>query len=247
MAINPVEKIMETLHEDYPVTDVRICQRSVMVKSKRLGLAYLFPRDPSSKGKRSQIRNCGSLTKLGAKELSAYALSDDLTEAAIGIAAINSLIDIDETKIQVRNGKKSLYERCAGKRVAMIGHFKFAEELKKLCAHLDILELQPSPGDLPASAADEVIPLAEVVIITGTTLINGTFAHIAGLARNAFASLLGPSSIMSPVLFEYGIDEICGSRVIDDEMVVRFVSEGGSFRDLSGVEQIVLSRKEGNR
>ncbi len=88
-----------------------------------------------------------------------------------------------------------------------------------------------------------MIPLAEVVIITGTT-IGGTFAHIADLAKNAFASLLGPSSIMSPVLFRYGIDEICGSRVINDEMVVRFVSEGGSFRDLSGVEQIVLSRKD---
>ncbi len=149
MAINPVKKIIEVLHEDHPVTDVRICQRSVMVKSKRLGLAYLFPRDPSSKGKRSQIRNCGSLTKLGAKELSAYALSDDLTEAAIGIAAINSLIDIDETKIQVRNGKKSLYERCTGKRVAMVGHFKFAEELKKLCAHLDTSNFSPPLATYP--------------------------------------------------------------------------------------------------
>ncbi|NLD27555.1 MAG: DUF364 domain-containing protein [Myxococcales bacterium] len=246
MRTNPVEKIIDTLRGDHPVTDVRICQRSVMVKSKRLGLAYLFPRDASSNEKRNQIRGCGSLTKLGAKELSAYALSDDLTEASVGVAAINSLIDIEEKKVQVRNGKKSLYERCAGKRVAMVGRFKFAEELKKLCAHLDILELHPSPGDLPAGAADDVIPLAEVVIITGTTLINGTFTHIADLTKNAFVSMLGPSSVISPVLFEYGIDEICGSRVIDDEMVIRFVSEGGSFGDLSGVEQIVLSREDNN-
>jgi hypothetical protein len=44
--------------------------------------------------------------------------------------------------------------------------------------------------------------------------------------------LLGPSTPMAPVLFDYGIDILAGSVVTDKETVLRSVSEGASFMQL---------------
>ena len=115
--------------------------------------------------------------------------------------------------------------------------------MKQIAAHLDILELDPGPGDLPSSEAADVIPKADAVIITGTTLVNGTFDAIAKLTEGTYCMILGPTTIMSPILFDYGIDDICGVRIADPEATIRFLSEGGSFRDIVGAEQIILSRQ----
>ena len=234
--------ILNTLHDDCKVSDVRICQRSTMVMSKDLGVAYSFPRTLNCKGRREPIKNCGSLTEMSALELAQYSLSDNWTEAAIGVAAINSLISPDPSETRRINGKKILFGRCKGKRVAMVGHFNFSDKLREISSHLDILELIPQPGDLPADKASEVIPKADIVIITGTTLVNHTFDEIALLAKDAYSMVLGPTTIISPVLFDYGIDDICGVRITDPETTTRFLSQGGSFRDIQGTEQILMSQ-----
>ncbi len=234
--------ILDTLHDDYQVNDVRVCQKSTLVLSEHLGVAYNFPRTINTTGNHEPIKNCGSLTESTTLELAKYALSNNWTEASIGVAAINSLIMPDPSKTRRINGKEILFEKCKGKRVAMVGHFNFTDRLREICKHLDVLELMPQPGDLPAEKASEVIPLADIAIITGTTLVNHTFDEIATLAKNAYSMVLGPTTIMSPVLFDYGIDDICGVRITDAEMTIRFLSQGGSFRDIQGTEQIILSR-----
>jgi uncharacterized protein (DUF4213/DUF364 family) len=47
-----------------------------------------------------------------------------------------------------------------------------------------ILEQRPGLDDLPAEAAAEVIPQADVVAITGTSLINHTLLAIPRLTKN---------------------------------------------------------------
>ncbi|MBT3181247.1 MAG: DUF364 domain-containing protein [Deltaproteobacteria bacterium] len=234
--------ILNTLSDDCKVSDVRVCQKSTIVSSKHLGIAYNFPRTLNTPGNHDPINNCGHLTESTSLELAQYSLSDNWTEASIGVAAINSMISRDPSEVHRINGKKILFELCNNKRVAMVGHFNFTDKLRKICSHLDVLELIPQPGDLPADKASEVIPEADIVIITGTTLVNHTFDKIASLAKDAYSMVLGPTTIMSPVLFDYGIDDICGVRITDPETAIRFLSQGGSFRDIVGTEQIVMSR-----
>ncbi|MFH1830288.1 MAG: DUF364 domain-containing protein [Pseudomonadota bacterium] len=240
--MNVLRDILNTVTVDATVTDVRICLRATMVVSQHLGLSYTFPlgmcegrADPHK-----TVNNCGSLTGMSAMQLARYALSDDWTEASVGVAAINSLITPDPKQITSINGVDILLERAAGAKVAMVGHFPFSDKIKEVAKELCILELRPDKGDLDASEASRVIPKVDVVIVTGTTLINHTFENIAEMAKKSYMMLLGPTTILSPVLFDYGADAICGVRVVDPALTIRHLSEGGSFRRIQGTEQIAL-------
>jgi uncharacterized protein (DUF4213/DUF364 family) len=98
---------------------------------------------------------------------------------------------------------------------------------------LQVLEQQPQGKDLPAEAASKVIPRADVVAITGTTLINHTFEELMALCRpEALVLVLGPSTPLSPILFDYGVHLLSGSVVEDVEAVLRAVSQGANFRQV---------------
>lgn len=179
-----------------------------------------------------------------APDLAQMALSKNWTEASVGVAAINSLVAPDPKKAVPINGTKILMERCRDKRVTMIGHFNFAEKIRMIARELSVLELRPSEGDMPASEAPNVVPGSDVVIITGTTLVNHTFDEITALAKGSYSMVLGPTTILSPVLFEYGLDAICGVRVVDAKQTIRHLCEGGSFREIRGVEQIAIFKPD---
>ena len=109
-----------------------------------------------------------------------------------------------------------------------------------------MLELQPRPGDLPASAAAEVVPEADVLAITATTLINRTFDGLMTLRRpDALVMLLGPSTPLTPLLFDYGVHLLSGAIVEDVDAVLMAVSQGAGFRQIhrAGVRLVTLQHR----
>lgn len=121
----------------------------------------------------------------------------------------------------------------AQSQVAMIGHFPFSEHLKPRVKKLWVLELNPQQGDLPASAAPEVIPQADILAITATTLINHTFDGILRLRKpGARVLLLGPSTPLTPILGEVGVNVLSGSMIDDTESVVTLVRQAATFRQI---------------
>jgi hypothetical protein len=54
--------------------------------------------------------------------------------------------------------------------------------------------------------------------------------------------LIGPTSPLSPILFEYGIDAICGSEVIDEDKLIQSISQGATFKEVSGVRLLTLKK-----
>ena len=73
-----------------------------------------------------------------------------------------------------------------------------------------------------------------MVCLTGTSLINHTIEELLSLSRESFVVLTGPTSPLTPLLFDYGIDVICGTRVIDPEETLRYISQAATFRQLHG-------------
>ena len=127
------------------------------------------------------MRDAGLLIGKPARELAEWVYSASLTERSIGFAALNALIEVDERRCRALNAEELILERGAGKHIAIVGHFPFTEKARAAAGRLSVLELNPLAGDLPASAAPDVIPDADVVAITGMTLVNGTFEALAAL------------------------------------------------------------------
>jgi uncharacterized protein len=161
-------------------------------------------------------------------------------EASVGVAAINSLVAPPPERVVRQKGVDLLLSWAAGKRLAVVGHFPFTERIRDQVAKLWVLELDPREGDLPASMAPEILPQADVVAITGATLINHTLEGLLTLARGKQIIVMGPSTIMSPVLFDFGVSALCGVQVTDPPLAMRWLKEGGSFRGLPGVERMTL-------
>jgi hypothetical protein len=143
------------------------------------------------------------------------------------------------------NAEEVIAEKGEGKAVVLIGHFPFVPRLKGKVGNLTVLELQPQPGDLPVSAASEVIPSADVVAITSMTLLNKTLEGLLALIQpNATVIMLGPTTPLSPVLFDYGINLLCGSVVTQIEPVLAAVRQGANFRQVhqAGVRLVSTAR-----
>jgi hypothetical protein len=188
------------------------------------------------------VRDVGNLTRKTALELAEYARSNSLLEASIGMAAINSLIDIDESKCIEKNAFEIILEKGQGKNVAIVGHFPWIPKLREKVQSLWVLEQRIREGDLPAKEADRILPECDVVGITGTSFINHTLEGLLALCKKAFVVMIGPTTPLSPILFDYGIDAICGSKVVDAEKLIRSISEGATFKEVTGVRLLTLTK-----
>ncbi|MCB1773617.1 MAG: hypothetical protein KDI88_08375, partial [Gammaproteobacteria bacterium] len=95
---------------------------------------------------------------------------------------------------------------------------------------VQVLERRPGAGDLPDPAAEYVIPGADWVFLTGTSLINKTFPRLSALASDAVTVLMGPSVPWLPLFADYGIDFLAGVVPIDVERAASIAAEGGGTR-----------------
>ncbi|MGQ9647508.1 MAG: Rossmann-like domain-containing protein [Thermodesulfobacteriota bacterium] len=226
----------------FPVKSVHACVFWTAVVSKHCGLSSTF-RDEAPPHDRG-VRDVGNLTQKTALELAEYARSTSLLEASIGMATINSLIDIEESVCVEKNAFEIILERGQGKNVAIVGHFPWIPKLKGKTKNLWVLEQRIREGDLPAKEADRILPQCDVVGITGTSFINHTLEGLLSLCKEAYVLLIGPTSPLSPLLFDYGIDAICGSKVIDPDQLIRSISEGATFKEVKGVKLLTLKKKD---
>jgi uncharacterized protein (DUF4213/DUF364 family) len=223
---------------DVPVRSVHTCVFWTAVESRHCGLSSTF-REAGPSHERG-VRDVGGLTQKTALDLAGYARSDSLLEASIGMATINSLIDIDESKCIEKNAFEIMLEKGKGKNVAVVGHFPWIPKLRERIRNFWVLEQRLREGDLPAEEAERILPQCDVVGITGTSFINHTIEGLLSLCKGAYVLLVGPTSPLSPILFNHGIDAICGSKVIDVEKVIRSISEGATFKEVQGVKLLTF-------
>jgi hypothetical protein len=170
-------------------------------------------------------------------------LSSNPVEAAVGLATLNALLPPQPALLANIDAADWLITHGRERRVALVGHFPFIEELRPALAQLWVLELSPCPGEYPAEQAPEIIPQAEVVAITSSTLINHTLAGLLSLvSAEAKVMLLGPSTPLSPVLFQFGIDLLSGVQVIDIEAVLASVASQQNFQKMKGVRRVTMHK-----
>jgi len=236
--------------QETPVRGICAGARWTVVTTRGTGMSTTY-RDPDLQGGHDSrgIPDAGQLLGQPARALLAHARSTDTLAASIGMATVNSLLDVDEARCTPRGAFDILAERGRGRNVAVVGHFPFVPKLREHARHVWVIEKQPRPGDFPERQAARILPRCEVVCLTGTAFINHTLEDLLALCRDSYVVLTGPTSPLSPVLFEFGIDAICGTRVVDADEVTRFVSQAATFQQIHGhgVRLLTLTRETRRR
>ncbi len=122
--------------------------------------------------------------------------------------------------------------------VVVIG--ALAPYLKRLKARgkpFRVLEMDPRtlkkdemPFYSPAEEAPLYVPKADLLVVTGTSLVNDTLEGLLALARkDAKVVVLGPTASQYPrAFFERGVDMLGGIRVTAPDDLLELLAEGGS-------------------
>ncbi len=181
---------------------------------------------------------------------------------ALGIAVLNALAHAAVERGGARHGEP-LREADAfeaadiqpHERVVVVGAFApFLRALRKLGADYLVLEKDPGtlkPVELPffreAALAPRIVPQADVLLVTGTTLINDTLEDLLGLAKpSARIVVVGPTVTLIPdAFFDRGCDILGGVEVTDPDAFLDTLCEGGSGYHFFGksARKVVLQRQ----
>lgn len=185
----------------------------------------------------------GTLRGKPLAELAGWVREFDPYQAAVGMAAVNAGINRlrllpDGVNLAPRpgvNNNLAVFEhflpQMSGRRVVVVGRYPGLDQF--VAAHgldLTVLERQPGANDLPDSACEYLLPQAEWVFITATSIPNKTFPRLAELSRNAVTVLMGPTTPWLPELYHFGIDYLAGVEITDAETLRHTLSEGGGVR-----------------
>ncbi len=238
-----LDDLLATLNTEASVKDIRQGPFQTAVLTRHCGLAST-PHDPGPHHNRTAVKDAGLLMAKDAWALCRMAESESLLEAAIGMATINSLLDVDEARCQNLNARDLIMEKGRGRSVAIVGHFPFTSRLREVVKELWVIEKNPREGDLSETEAERFIPQADVVSITGTAFTNHTIERLLELRNpDAYVVILGDTAPLSPVLFDYGIDAVSGTKVIDPDLAMRCVSEGATYRQIKGIRQLTMMKQ----
>jgi uncharacterized protein (DUF4213/DUF364 family) len=204
----------------------------------------------------------GQLKGRPAAEIIRDALSADGLSRAVGIATLNALAELcwrrrPSPKVELLPGADAFdaTEFHPADRVVVVGAFvPFLKELKRRKQPFLVLEQNPAmlkpeemPFYRPAEMAHEVVPSADVLLITGATLLNDTLEDLLALARpEARVTIVGPTVGMVPDAFlARGADILGAVRITQPDAFLDLLAEGGSASHFLGhtAEKIVLARR----
>jgi uncharacterized protein (DUF4213/DUF364 family) len=234
-----LDNLLNNLNMDAPVRSVLVGVHWAVVCSRYCGMAATLMSSHSHG--HMQVQDAGRLHQKSMRELAELARSPEMLEASIGVAAINSLLDVDESTAREVNASEVLIRRGRGKNVALIGHFPFIQQVRSAVRELWVIEQYPAEDEYPPESAADLLPQADIVAITSSTFVNQTLDGLLALCTpRATVMLLGPSTPLSPILFNHGVDIISGTRVVDEAAVLRTVGQGASFRQVEGVKLLTF-------
>jgi uncharacterized protein len=204
----------------------------------------------------------GKLKGRPAFDLAREALSENGIRRAVGIAAMNALADTcwrrrPHPEVELRSGIDAFdaTQMHPGDNVVVVGAFvPFLRELKRRRQPFLVLEQDPAtlkPEELPffrpAEQAGSVVPEADVLLITGTTLLNDTLEDLLAWAKPAArVTMVGPTvSLLPDAFLRRGADILGTVRITDPDAFLDTLAEGGSGYHFLGrsAQKVVLVRR----
>ena len=215
------------------VADVRIGLGYTAVRLENGGCGVAYTLHEKEYESCCVLPEAGSLAGQPASELIPWIKSSDVTACAVGLATLNAMIDPPDSAVE--SDIVDLLPVNATDTVGMIGYFgPLIEPFRKQARTFYVFERKADPeyDILSESAARELLPQCQVVILSATTILNHTIDYLLDLAKNAREIIiLGPSTPFLPEIFNrYRVTMLSGFHVVDSARVLKIVSEGGGAR-----------------
>jgi uncharacterized protein (DUF4213/DUF364 family) len=126
----------------------------------------------------------------------------------------------------------------SNKTITVVGAFQsYIKKIACTNSKLFVLELNENAFKdedkkyyVPADEFKKVVPLSDILIITGLTLVNNTLDKLLSSAKPQSQIIItGPSSSLLPdVLFAKKVNMIGAVRITDPEQALKLVSEGAA-------------------
>lgn len=180
-------------------------------------------------------------------------------EASVGLAAINAYYNnLDVAKKagipigESMHVEDRIYDpfimsqnEVRGKKVTVVGHFPHIMTLLAPICEMKIIAGDiPQDDDYPISAADYLLPESDFVFIGSASFVDKMLPRYLALSKNAQkVTLVGPSTTLAPLLFEYGVADLSGFVVKDFERAIRLI-KGAENGKMFSVGQKVAFRKK---
>ncbi|MFC3608362.1 Rossmann-like domain-containing protein [Stutzerimonas tarimensis] len=191
----------------------------------------------------------GTLRGQGSDRLRPWLLSWNEAEAAVGLAVFNASHRmagcLDEARALQLDvpGQLAVFahfrSRLQGRRVVVIGRYPGLDRLWHDLPY-SCLERRPGEQDLPDTAAEYLLPQADWVFLTASSLLNKTLPRLLELSAHAQVVLMGPSLPWLAGWQAYGVDYLAGVRVLDPVAARQVIAEGGGTRLFQGPVEYAL-------
>lgn len=193
----------------------------------------------------ARMPQAGALEGKTASEILDYAIDTNVLKSAIGVAILNALtqmiIDANKTNdyqiISDEDGFDLLNIR-PHETVSLIGAFgPYIRRLKTMGNPFFIVEKRPQAlrSDeikyfKPESEMISAIERSNVLIITGTAIVNHTIDSVLSFIRdNIRIAIIGPTASTIPnAFFKRGVNIMAGVRITHPDRMISILKQGGS-------------------
>lgn len=214
----------------------------------------------------ARMPDAGNLTRKDVHELLTYAMSPNPVKSAIGVALLNAL-----SHYLFEKGLKKHYEIHYDAdgldsmgispldTVCLVGAFTpYIRRFKTSGNRFFIVERTPEvlrPDEIefyrPPSEVSHVFSESDVVIITGSAIVNHTMDELLSQTRSdSRVGIIGPTASMVPdVFFRDGVDVMAGVWIKDSDLMLRVLGEAGSGYHLSNTcaQRVVFIKNDGGK
>jgi uncharacterized protein (DUF4213/DUF364 family) len=193
----------------------------------------------------ARMPQAGALEGRSVSEILNYALDPNVLKSAIGVATLNALTQWiiesgDQKDYQIIKDIDGfdLLEIQANETVSLIGAFgPYIRRLKMMGNPFFIIEKNPqtlrSDEMKYFKSESEMVSALEksdVVIMTGTAIVNHTIDDILSLITNGKrTAIIGPTASMIPdAFFKRGVHVMAGVKILNPNLMIKIMKQGGS-------------------
>lgn len=249
MKIHPQEiysLLLEASQSTTLVKEVVIGLTWTLCQGNNMGLA-MSPAQPTR-----TLPWPGTLVNQTVADLAPWVRSWNHYEATVGMATINATINATSPLMKAAqplspqgSANLAVFEHfmplIQNQRVVVIGRYPKLAQYEEV-ADISVIERQPSGSDFPDPACEYLLPKADWVFLTATSIVNKTFPRLVELSQSAKLVLMGPTMPWLPALADMGIDYLAGIQVTNPTALRQTVAEGGGVRIFdTGVQYYVLA------